>query len=354
MRATAVIFKIHSYLGLISGVFILVFSLTGAILLFSDEIDQTIYSDLLKTSDTERKFSFDHAYQLVSASYSDYIPYRISRGIHDKEETIEVGLQKNNFEDRFSVYVDPVTGKMKGKLQNSFTELVLKLHYTFFLGKTGELIAAIFSLSLTGSIITGTIVYRKYFWKVLCFKIQINHKNWRTRSSGLHRVLGVWALLFNFIIAFSGFWLLKHTFDFKTHFSKRKPSERATPLIASIDTACIYTLKKIPDLTIHYISLPRSKGDNLIIYGDIPGRKIYGKYNNFIEVDPNTGKVLKVSTEDQIGSSEKVDNTLYTLHFGQYGGLTLKIIYAFFSVTTAVISISGYLLWWKRKKPKTR
>jgi uncharacterized iron-regulated membrane protein len=38
------------------------------------------------------------------------------------------------------------------------------------------------------------------------------------------------------------------------------------------------------------------------------------------------------------------------LHFGDYGGMPLKIIWALLSVVTVIILISGLYLWWARRK----
>jgi uncharacterized iron-regulated membrane protein len=38
------------------------------------------------------------------------------------------------------------------------------------------------------------------------------------------------------------------------------------------------------------------------------------------------------------------------LHFGDYGGMPLKIIWALFDVVAIVVLISGIYLWWKRRK----
>jgi hypothetical protein len=39
------------------------------------------------------------------------------------------------------------------------------------------------------------------------------------------------------------------------------------------------------------------------------------------------------------------------LHFGDYGGLPLKIIWAIFDILTIIVLMSGLYLWWKRRRP---
>jgi uncharacterized iron-regulated membrane protein len=60
------------------------------------------------------------------------------------------------------------------------------------------------------------VVYRKFIWKVLTFRVKVNRKNWRTISSDLHRIVGVWSLALNVIVFFTGFWMNLFAFEKKT------------------------------------------------------------------------------------------------------------------------------------------
>ena len=126
----------------------MIFSLTGAVIVFYDELNEILYSDLLKVELHEgERAGFQEVYNLVSQRYTEYIPYRINQGINHEDETIEVGLQKDNFKERFSVYVDPYQRRILGKLENPLTLIIVKIHYTFYLGRAGELMAAVFAIS---------------------------------------------------------------------------------------------------------------------------------------------------------------------------------------------------------------
>jgi uncharacterized iron-regulated membrane protein len=180
-------------------------------------------------------------------------------------------------------------------------------------------------------------------------------KNWRTASSEIHRVLGVWGLLFNCILAITGFWLLKHTLDVKSHFSEQKPvPSTVITLKVSIDHLMEKALHEIKNLELTYIYLPRNSEDNLIFYGDTPGNALFGKYNNSVAFNPNTGAVIKVVKEDDLPLGDLLDQFLYTLHFGAYGGLIVKALYSLFGLMTSVVSITGCVLWYKRKYKKRK
>ena len=179
-------------------------------------------------------------------------------------------------------------------------------------------------------------------------------KNWRTASSELHRVLGVWALVFNFILAFSGFWMIKSALDVSSHFAEAKVSAPPAAIQSSIDAMYFSAKSMIPNLTVNYISLPRKKGDALKFFGDVPGNSLYGEFSNSVEFDPSTGALLKVTKETEIPKGEKFEQLLSTLHFGGYGGKIIKIVYSLFGLVTASIAITGYILWWRRNVYKTK
>lgn len=59
-----------------------------------------------------------------------------------------------------------------------------------------------------------------------------------------------------------------------------------------------------------------------------------------------TGKVL--SDKDPLGAvsySEVVDEALYTLHFGRFGGYSTKMLYFLLGICSCVVIISGVLIW---------
>ena len=97
-------------------------------------------------------------------------------------------------------------------MQPSFFRWLYSFHYSMQLGIPGEVFTAIIGLVMLLSLITGLIVYRKHIWDALRFKAGLNFKNNRTAISSLHRIIGVWAMLFTAILFFTGFWMNKEMF----------------------------------------------------------------------------------------------------------------------------------------------
>ena len=219
-RTTRLLFKVHSYTGLITGIALLLIGISGSILVFSRELNQFIYRDILEVEATGQRMSLDSGYALIKFRFPE-INYITYDGLpQTKTSAFQFFLMKDGIQ--YKAFIDPYTGQVlhQGKRYDYWMDWLLHFHYTFKLGIWGEFAAAIFSLTLLVSIATGSIVYRKYFAKVFLFKVTFKRTNWRTLSSSLHRIIGVWSLVFHIVIAITAFWMLRHAFTedhFKTN-----------------------------------------------------------------------------------------------------------------------------------------
>jgi uncharacterized iron-regulated membrane protein len=247
------------------------------------------------------------------------------------------------------LYANVYTGKVLGVTYNSYFDILLTLHYTFYLEKIGELLAAIFALCFLGSIMTGIYVYRKHLWKAMLFQVRISWKNWRKASSGLHRVIGVWALFFNFILAFSGFYMMLYAFDLKAQFGAESSLKPVYPPVFKInlDTLIANTEKEIGG-KFNYLDFPREETQPITIYTSGKSFWLFGDLTNYMKYNYVTGETLKVFRPADLSFWEKFEYSLYTLHFGQYGGLSIKLLYSFFGLASSVLSITGFLLYYRR------
>ncbi|MOA35753.1 hypothetical protein D3C78_1572280 [compost metagenome] len=49
-------------------------------------------------------------------------------------------------------------------------------------------------------------------------------------------------------------------------------------------------------------------------------------------------------------TGDKFNEILKPLHFGEYGGLPIKLLYCFAGLSIPLLSITGFLLWVLKKK----
>ncbi len=343
------IYALHQWLGFIAGVFILLFFLTGAVIVFRDELNKWENPHLFIVQPQAKRMPYEEIYRKVQAQVPDVYLYSFRYLPKAAEETIEMRVYRNG--EYPLLYVNPYTGQVLGIENNSWYDILIRLHYTFYLKTTGELLAGIFALALLGSVLTGLYVYRKSIGKVLLFRIALNGKNWRTLTSSIHRIVGVWALLFNLVLASSGFYMMWYAFDpgYHTNSASTTKVEPPPAIQTNVDSLIRQTARLIPGIEVNYIDFPRTTGDRLSVRGDLPGGWLWGETSNYVAYDPNSGQVDTIFKESDLSASEKIEYALYTLHYGQYGGKAIKILYAFFGFAGALLTISGFILWWRHQ-----
>jgi uncharacterized iron-regulated membrane protein len=344
------VFQWHKWLGIIAGLFVLIFFISGAVIVFSRSLDTLEHPHLFKVQPTGKPLTYDALYRMAVLQRPDLYIYSFRYIPALPEETIEMRVYDPSDKTYPLLYINPYTGKVLGVKKHSVYDFFMTLHYTFYLGRIGELLAGIFALALLGSIITGTLVYRKHIVGVLLFRVPLRLHNWRVAASGLHRYLGVYTLLFNLVLAFSGFYMMLYAFDLKTQFGvKEDGMPKPPPLVhVNIDSAMMAMKKIMPGVAINYVDFPRVEGSELTISGDAPGGWLWGEYNNKVAFHYSTGAVLNTFEEAQLSFKEKFEYALYTLHFGQYGGMAVKVLYAVFSLAGVCIVVSGFLLYGRK------
>jgi uncharacterized iron-regulated membrane protein len=323
------------------------FGISGAILVFSRDLDYIIYRDILEVEPTETRISLDSAYLLMKEKFPDmnYITYD---GLPQNERSsFHFFLMKDGV--HYKAFLNPYTGELlhQGKRYDYWMDWLLLFHYTFTIPVWGELAAALLSLTLLISIATGAIVYRKYLVKVLGFRVPFKLRNWRTTSSSFHRIIGVWSLIFNILIAVTALLLLRHTFT-KEHFQQEKAIGVDAPALNfSIDSVLMEVRSRYPQFHAQFLTLPETAGTPAYLYGHSDGVSFF--YANYYDEIQINGDSIAARFLDQKTAGEKFNSMMYPVHAGLYGKTLIKILYSLGGLTPAILSITGFLLWWRRK-----
>jgi uncharacterized iron-regulated membrane protein len=351
-------FSLHSWLGLISGVFLLLLGLSGSALVFMKEIDESCNAELLHVTPKQQRLSLDSMYREIGKEHPNLAGIAWLNPNATGNEAYEFRLYQNDGKistyDLAVVSIDPYTGKTlrAGDLKDfspGFMQWLFQFHWSFQLGLPGLLLATVFGVTMLFSIVTGIVIYRKYVWKVLLFKVRIKTNNWRTITSGLHRIIGVWALLFNVVIFFTGFWMNKFSMDTAYWKSQTVPAPPNTMSAQPIDKL-IHTAKEtMPDLLITNIYLPTQPGKTFRARGKVKGQSAIFDGVNAIAIDQFSGAVISIDRLSEKSVAEQLEASFYPLHTGNYGGLALKVLYVIIGLMPGLLSITGALLWWRKR-----
>lgn len=359
MKLNRQLFKVHSWLGLINGFFLILLGLSGSALVFKDEIDNWANKERLIVGVQQKRLPLDYFFKDITRRYPtiDGIAWLNPDDGENKAYNFRLYLNDARITsyDLGLISYDPYTGEVlrEGSIDDlspSVINWIYQYHFSLQLGVPGAAYVATLGICLIISIITGLVIYRKYIVKVLTFRIRINRKNWRTITSDWHRIIGVWSLFFNALIAFTGFWLNLFAYEPKVWANEMIPTPPNTLAKVSLDSLFEQALLQMPDLSPTYVYFPTQPQKHFFVRGAVAGEAPIWAGNNAIRFDAQSGELISINRIANESFWNKVEATFYSLHIGSYGGLTIKILYVIIGLTPGFLSVSGFLLWRRRRK----
>jgi len=344
------LFKLHMITGLVSGIFVFIICLSGSLLVFKNDFNRLAYPSV---SSSGTPITLDSAYSSVQQSYPNA---QISNGEipASRNEIFVFSIYDSAYRDGskpFPVFVHPHTGSAMGFYPNRlyFMNWLARLHNSFHAGKKGEWLLGSVALLFLLSLVSGCILYRRSMLDTILFRKKV------FRKGNLHQLIGTWALLFNLMMGVTGFWMQRYVFKSSFYRSDDyKPVLKASPRLSfNFDSSYKQVQKKHPDFTGHVVYFPQSSKGKTAIYGS-------NRFNSFIHSKKfadavmldSAGRIARTAFVNEIDADSRYDIINAQVHYGQYGGWAVKLIYGLLGITGALLSITGFLLWLRRNRSR--
>jgi uncharacterized iron-regulated membrane protein len=343
------IFHVHSTAGLVSGLFILLMSLSGAALVFHENLD-----NIQKPAVEPMSYSVTTVDNCYSTIQKQYPRAQISNCVLPENSMAPFSFfiydsSYKNGTKVMEVFLHPQSAEVLKKRGGSdnFANWLAKFHNSFHLGKTGEWLLGFFALVFLLSILTGLILFRKKILAVLLFKKAVYKRN------NLHQLIGVYALLFNLMIGVTGFWMQRYVFkkEFYAVDNYTPVLKTSPPLPFKFDSAFTEIKKQYPDFTASVVYFAQSNKSKTAVYGSRSSNAYIHskKFADVIFLD-SAGSISKTRFINEIDAADRYDIINSQLHMGRFGGLGIKITYFVFGLSGGFLNITGFLLWWRRRK----
>ncbi|MFZ0595442.1 MAG: PepSY-associated TM helix domain-containing protein [Flavobacterium sp.] len=357
---------LHLWLGLASGIIVFIMGITGCLLVFEQEIK-----------------ALTSPYLNVEAQNPDKLlpPSKIYAAVHKALPNKEIhglwynGLDKSikiDIESDSLIYVNPYNGKITGMVHHEdFFHFMDEGHRNLWLDREiGSQITAWATVIFFFLLISGLILWFPKKWNKTTrnssFKIKWDAK-FKRLNYDLHNVMGFYTLILAMLIAFSGLlmsfhWLRESTYwiaggwadekDKKEQVAATKKdnlSKQELDKLAGAD----FIWKKVRTeiakenkeaVIIHFPDEPK---DDFYACTDMNKGVWRDLYFNSqtLELLPNSHKYIN----DERFSMWLMRSN-YSLHIGAIGGVTTKIIYFMASLVCASLPVTGFYIWWERKK----
>lgn len=252
----------------------------------------------------------------------------------------------------FTIYVDPGTGGVTGhEYGRSLQDVMRALHYYLFVpGDVGFYLVTGLGFILLASLITGLIIYKK-FWRGFFTPPRLT-RNLRTAMGDLHRLAGLWSLWFVAIISLTSIyyffeWDMLDWESETPQVAAANGVETATP--AQIARWAQTARAAKPGLRITAIHLPYTETDPLIVQGHWKAALVRERADA-VFIDPATGAIVGQRAAHEMGAGERIVHTVDPLHFGTFGGLATRLIWALFGLILTGMAVSGAIIYASRTR----
>lgn len=361
---------VHRWSSLVCTLFLFILCISGLPLIFHEEIDALSGEHAPVGAASAR--SGQPLDRIVTAAMADYrrtagrvgVPLFIGFSQKDPRITVTLGprADASAAEMRLFTY-DRTSGDHLGEQrQDGIMALILRLHVDLFAGLPGMLLLGLMGLLFVLAIVSGLVLYAP-FMRLLPFGTLRRGRNRRVGLLDEHNLLGAvtmgWALVIGLTGAINAFadpltamWR-QGELAAMVAASGHAPATDAAHR-ASLDQAMAAAQAAQAGLSPQFIGFPGGAWSSnhhyaVFFQGDTP---LTSHLLTPALVDVATGKLdairpMPVSLQALMLSRP--------LHFGDYAGLSLKIVWALLDLATIRVLWSGLVLWWgKRRRPAAR
>lgn len=357
-------YLVHKWTSLVCTIFLLIICLTGLPLVFHHEIEHWL-DDAKPLSDVPASTPPANLDKLVTQARSMYPGEVVDYLFFDPDEPqVYVGMAKKPGDGQVSGHAVRMDGRTGDVLLDgppysqdkfSFMGIMLALHVDLFADLPGELFLGFMGLLFCIAIVSGVVLYGP-FMKKLEFGTVRAGRSTRLKWLDLHNLLGIVTLVWAFVVGFTGvinelstplFRLWQSTElvrILEPYKGQGVPAE-----LSSAQDAADTARKALPGNEVSFIAFPGNAFGSPHHYiawmrGATP---LTSKMNTPVLIDGRSGELTTIAKMPWYLTALELSRPL---HFGDYGGLPLKIIWAVLDLITIVVLVSGLYLWLARRR----
>lgn len=401
---------LHLWLGLGSGIIVVIVSLTGCMYVFEHEIKDFIEdwrfvtpqekayllpSQLIGIADKEVKgkkatsVTFGDKDEAAIVGY--FVPKKenkeeaqktqqkqekVNLASNNKPKDKEPKRKKRRSGTTINVYMNPYTGqvlnvKSISREDTDFFRFMLNGHRALWLPyDIGRPIVGVAVLIFVVILITGIVLWWPTKWiksiRDKSFKIKWS-ATFKRVNYDMHNVLGFYSMFFLLFISLTGLvwsfgWYSKSLYWITSGGkplveSRESPKSDTTNVkafhVSTVDKVILKLAKENPQAAGILVSIPEKPSDPI-------GAFVYKKSNTFYNMDrfsfdQQSLKDITIKTPfsgkyEEASVPDKIRRMNYDIHVGAVLGLTGKILAFFASLISASLPITGFLIWWGKQK----
>jgi uncharacterized iron-regulated membrane protein len=368
---------VHLYLGLFAGFILAVTGLTGSLIAFGGDIDAWLNAELMRVLPPDGPVArrpLDEIFAAAKARLPEQstptylsIPREIDRAVSIAYMLpSSIPDEMNSYE----VFVDPYSAEIKGErllkragasFSGPIMPLLVELHYSLLLGRTGAVLVGVIAVTLIFSVLTGLIVWWPLTGKwgqALTIKRRASAERF---NHDLHKTCGFYTAVVLLVILFSGVYmnLPPYVTALVEIFSPAPgwpEGQKSTPLAGHVPLtpgqAVAITDGLFPDGELMGVGLPDGPDGVYLIRKRAPDEITEAYPHRQVWIDQYSGRVLVVNDPHTYTAGQKFLEWQYPLHSGEAFGLPGRILILVVGLACPVLYVTGFIRWLQKRRSR--
>ena len=354
-------FLVHKWSSLVSTLFLLMLCVTGLPLIFHDEIDAALGEDyeasLTGPASASDGVALDVMLDRALAERPGEVPLFMAFSQDSPLLTVTTGPAPDApGADMTLLFLDRSTGDIIGPAPTGgFMEFVLQLHTDLFLGLPGMLFLGVMGALFVVALVSGVVLYVPFMRRLPFGTLRTNHSR-RVKTLDQHNLLGIVALGWMLVVGLTGVinafadplvdsWRNGELAQMTAQYAGDAPLAPAG--YGSLDAAMASAQSALPGRSPQFIGFPGgdwSTGHHYAVFfqGDRP---LTQHLLTPALIDARSAQLTDARAMPPLNQALMMSKPL---HFGDYGGLPLKLIWAALTLATIWVLWTGLALWLRR------
>jgi uncharacterized iron-regulated membrane protein len=365
-RSVRLWFLVHKWTSLVCTAFLLMLCLTGLPLIFHEEIDyltedapQLGMPGVGSSGEAPGLLTLDAMLARALAARPGEVPVFMAFDNDQPSMTITTAPRPDSpAKDMTIQSFDRSTGLSLGEEDDGgVMHFLLELHTDMFLGLPGMLFLGAMGVLFFAAIVSGVVLYAPFMRKLDFGTLRVSRSR-RLKWLDYHNLLGIVALAWATVVGLTGvinalatpifqLWQMQDLAEMTRAYAGKEalPPSR----YGSLDVAMAQARTALPGNNPQFIAFPGGSFSSqhhyaVFFQGDTP---LTQRLLTPALIDAETGAFTDARPMPWYNQALSLSRPL---HFGDYGGLPLKILWALLTLFTIVILVTGIYLWLGKRR----
>lgn len=357
MTAKKIIRQIHLWLGLVSGLVVLVVTLSGAVLVFEKEIDHLASADLYYVEPGAQRLPVDSLKKQAERFNPAIKLVRVEMEPHAANRTALFFGKEGSV--TWMLAINPYTGAVIKAVdyERRFFRIMLNLHRYLLANEVGKAVTGVSCLIFLVLVISGIVLWWPRRWKYFRQRTTIKWSgSFKRVVWDMHAAGGFYVHLLIFVIALTGLtWSYKWFnnaiflfFDGKPMVAYKAPANKVQqpPAAGFYEQVYQQANRELAYNGLMVIQFPLSDSVSVTVTKESYEARITNVVD-FIYYEQGTGNLLQKRLYKDQSTGMKVRRAVYPIHTGEIFGWPTKLLALLACLVAASLPVTGLLIWLK-------